>query len=103
LDLGGDDVIFLEKERGKKRENIRPISIPSTNLSLTFRSTFFAASLVASMGPFFITNEVEKALGAKLVRATRSIGVVLVRNDILIVCLCVEVELGWIEVFGDVG
>lgn len=62
---------------------IRPISIPSTSLSATARSTLFAVSLIVFVADLRTTNEVENARGAKLVYvATR--GTVLVRKDIVI-------------------
>jgi len=40
--------------KGKTRKkNVRPISIPSTSVSETLRSTVFAASLTVSVGDFW--------------------------------------------------
>jgi hypothetical protein len=73
-------------------QHLRVASIPSTSLSLTARSTVFAASLTVSVADFLWMKEVENARGAKrVVRATRlARGVVLVRNDILNVFILLE-------------
>jgi hypothetical protein len=56
---------WKEEEEG----NIRPISIPSTILSLTARSTVFVAFFTASGTIFLKVGDVLNALGAKEVRA----------------------------------
>ncbi len=68
---------------GRREINIRPSSIPSTKTSETFLSTVLAAPFTASVGVFCATNVVEKARGAKAARLRR-VGMVLVRNDIVI-------------------
>ena len=59
------------REEGRKevdwRDNVRVTSIPSTNLSLTARSTPFTVSFTASVALLRTTREVEKARGAKVV------------------------------------
>lgn len=71
--------------KASRREYKRPISIPSTNLSLTARSTVLTVSLTASGTTFLATKEVEKALGAKARLALLAdVMVFLVRNDILL-------------------
>jgi len=74
-----------EEWEASRRENKRPISIPSTNLSLTARSTVLAVSLTASGTTFLAAREVEKALGAKAMLALLAdVMVFLMRNDILL-------------------
>ena len=71
------------KRTGKKRkEDIRPNSIPSTIFSATFLSTVFAASLTVSVAALRDWKVVEKARGVMaMVREKR--GAVRVRKDIL--------------------
>jgi hypothetical protein len=60
------------QEGGKRRVNIRPISIPSTSLSLTARSTVFVAFFTASGTIFLKVGDVLNALGASGVKDVRA-------------------------------
>ena len=71
--------------KGRIEKYLRPISIPSTILSLTARSTVFAASFAVSVALLRLTNDVEKARGANRDVAAKRLarGVDRARNDIL--------------------